>query len=125
MAFQLSTFKLPCGVLCGRVEWSGVQTAEEAGAVLQALSPGGQLDGLSLLVLTQKLESMTPEARRTFSSSADRTWVAIVVTNPLIRVGTNFVLRMTKHSKRQMFSTEEEAIRWLDAHVREDAGRKT
>ncbi|HVE87861.1 MAG TPA: STAS/SEC14 domain-containing protein [Myxococcales bacterium] len=123
MPYALSTFQLPCGRPCGQVIWSGVTTKEEAAAVVQNLGPGGKIEGLSLLVLSQNMESMTAEARRLFGDAPDVGWVAIVVSSPLIRVTTNFILRMSKSSKRQMFSSEQEAIRWLDERVREDAAK--
>jgi hypothetical protein len=119
MPYELSKFQLPSGALCGRVTWTGVTTAGEATAVRRELSPGGQLQGLSLLVLTQKMETMTPEARRVFSGGAEQGWIAIVVSSPVIRVATNFILRMANAPKRRMFTSESEAIQWLDERVRE------
>jgi hypothetical protein len=123
MPYELSTFQLPCGKPCGRVVWTGVTTAEEAAAVVRSLEPGGQLAGLALLVMSHQMETMTPEARKLFSSTSDVGWVAIVVTSALIRVATNFILRMSKSTSRKMFTSERDAIKWLDARVREGDAR--
>jgi hypothetical protein len=41
-----------------------------------------------------------------------------VVTNPLIRVASNFIMRMNKNPQHRMFATEAEAVRWLDERSR-------
>jgi len=46
-------------------------------------------------------------------------WTAVVVTNPVIRVTANFIMRIQKQRKTKLFSVEAEALRWLDARTRE------
>jgi len=43
--------------------------------------------------------------------------VAIVVTSPVVRVAANFIMRTSKNPRQRLFSTEEEAIRWLDERI--------
>lgn len=127
MPFAISPFVLPCGARACRVEWIGIATGEEARTVVAQLSAGGPYHGLPLLVATQKMESMEPEARHAFGGRADRAateWLAMVVTNPLIRVATTFINRTSRHPRQHMFGTEAEAIEWLDARAREDAAKQ-
>ena len=67
-------------------------------------------------------------ARTAFSAWKDPStteWFAIVVTNPVIRVASNFIMRdsTTARLRRKLFSTEEAAVRWLDERAREDAAK--
>ena len=126
MPFEMSTFQLPCGARCARVEVTGIVTGEEAAALAAHLDPGGAYHGLSLLVRGQKMKSMLPEARAVFGnrrSPPPTEWMAIVLTNPLLRVTSNFILRMNGNVRRRLFSTEQEAVRWLDERTLEDAAR--
>ena len=47
----------------------------------------------------------------------------MVVTNPVVRVTTNFLMRINKARKQRLFTSEAEAILWLDERAREDAAR--
>jgi hypothetical protein len=126
MPFTISPFHLPCGARCGRVEWTGVSTGEEALALVAQVAVGGPYHGQSLLILTQKMDSMTPEARNVFGGRTETPiteWLGIVITNPIIRVASKFINRMNRVTRQQMFATESEAIRWLDERAREDAAR--
>jgi len=119
--YHYSLFQLPGGARCARFEWSGVATGEEAAALVAECAPGRPLHGLPLLVLAQKMERMEPEARSFFSSRGHPPLIAVVVSSPIIRVTGNFITRMNKNARQRMFSTEAEAIQWLDERVREPA----
>src|SRR5262245_12488812 len=109
MPFDLSTFQLPGGARCVRVDVSGVVTGEEAANAIAHLEPGGSYHGLSMLVCGQKMKSLLPEARAVFGnrrSPPPTEWMAIVLTNPILRVGSNFILRMNGNVRRRLFSTE-------------------
>src|SRR4051812_21189625 len=126
MPFTLSSFQLPCGAPCARVEWTGVASGEEAHALVARLAAGGPYHGQPLLILTQKMESMTSEARNTFGGRVDTPlteWIALVVADPVIRVTTKFISRVNRHDRQQMFATNSEAIQWLDERAREDAAK--
>jgi len=108
------------------VEWIGVASGEDAKALVARLAAGGPYHGQSLLILTQKMESMTAEARTTFGGRVDTPpteWIALVVADPVIRVTTRFISRVNRHERQQMFATNAEAIQWLDERTREDAAK--
>jgi len=126
--YQISTLDLPCGERFVRAEGSGVIAREDADYLLSRVTPGGDLYGLPQLVLTQKVVSTTAEARKLFAGSSARstlqTWCAVVVTNPVIRVTSNFLMRVIGTTRLKLFVSEPEAIAWLDERAREEAARK-
>jgi hypothetical protein len=126
--YQISTLDLPCGEKFIRAEGYGVIAKADAANLLDRVTPGGDLFGLPQLMLTQKVESTTPEARKVFGdANAERdqtTWCAVVVTNPLIRVTANLVARVNKVTRVKLFTSESDALRWLDERAREDAATK-
>jgi len=126
--YQISTLDLPCGERFVRAEGSGVITREDADYLLGRVTPGGDLYGLPQVVLTQKVDSTTAEARNLFAGSSARntlqTWCAVVVTNPIIRVTTNFLMRVNGTTRLKLFTSEPEALRWLDERAREEAAGK-
>jgi hypothetical protein len=68
------------------------------------------------------MERMTPEARALFANRRNPSateWIALVLGNPLMRVTSNFILRMNGNPRRRLFSTEAEAVQWLDERARE------
>jgi len=122
MPYQPTTFQLPSGARCARVEATGAITAEDATGIIARFNPGGSFHGLSLLVDGQRMERMTSEARALFANRRnppDSEWIALVLTNPVIRVTSNFILRMNGNSRRRLFSTEADAVRWLNERVRQ------
>jgi hypothetical protein len=125
MPYALSTFQLPCGVRCARVEWETEMNGEDARALMADAEPGGQMHGLPVLALGQKLRTVMPEARGVFSgdrAASFRNRLALVMPNPVIRVTINFIMRVNRNQRQRVFGTEEEAIRWLDEGVRQDSG---
>jgi hypothetical protein len=126
--YQISTLDLPCGEKFIRAEGSGVIAREDAEYLLNRVTPGGDLYGLPQLVLTQRVESTTAEARKLFGGAnaqrARQTWCAVVVTSPLIRVTANMVARVNKATRVKLFTSEPEALRWLDERAREEAAGK-
>jgi hypothetical protein len=127
--YDTTIFQLPCGARCARVNIRGAITAEEARAHLDRVdSPGGDLYRMPGLVLTQEMESITPEARRLFGKRPElddeEPWVAAVMTNPMLRVVARFTMRVQGAKRSKLFATEEEALRWLDERVREDMERR-
>jgi hypothetical protein len=124
MPYQPSTFQLPGGARCARIEATGTITGDEAVGIIARFDPGGAFHGLSLLVDGQNMVRMTPEARAHFANRRnppDQEWMALIITNPVMRVTSNFILRMNGNVKRRLFTTEAEAVRWLDDRVREGA----
>lgn len=126
MPCEISTFQLPCGARCVRTNLTGTLTGEETTAALAQMLPGAPFFGLPCLVLTLEMQVMTPEARSLLSSwkePAPTAWFAIVVTNPVTRVLSNFILRVSRTTQRRLFSSEPEALKWLDEHARQDAAK--
>lgn len=126
MPYEISIIQLPGGARCSRVEWTGVATGQEATTMLEQYHPGGRLHGMSILNVCLKMERMEPEARAAFGGQPGTTatvWVAIVVNSPIIRVATNFIMRMNRNPRVRTFGTEEEATRWLDERTRENAAK--
>jgi len=131
MPFELATFLLPSGIKAVRANGSGVITQQDADLLMHQINPGGPFFGLPRLFDTVRMERMTAEARSIFSGPSqpgmDPVWVAGVVTSPVIRVTTNFLLRVSGSplaASMKMFSDEKEAIAWLDERAREDAAKK-
>jgi predicted DCC family thiol-disulfide oxidoreductase YuxK len=82
--------------------------------------------GMPALVLTQHMQDMEPEARSVFGGWKETTpaeWFALVMTNPVVRVTANFIFRFSKTTRRRIFGTEAEAIRWLDERARESGAK--
>lgn len=125
MPFQTTFSQLPCGVRYLRLETIGRFSREDADALIQLMNPGGELHGIPILLLTEKLESIASEARALFAGRGDTAkdpWIAAVVANPVVRVTLNFLKRIQKQSKGTMFANEPAALQWLDTRVREDRG---
>jgi hypothetical protein len=125
MPVHLSTFELPGGARCLREDCVGEMTLEDAHTVLRETGPGGSFEGLPILGLTERITSITAEARGVLGGrgnvSGTEVWAAVVVTNPVIRVAVNFLTRVNKYRKLHLFAREAEAIQWLDEQVRRAA----
>jgi hypothetical protein len=128
MPVEMTTFELPGGTRCLRMVTSGHFSKEDADAVVQRTNPGGDYFGLPQLVLTQKQESISSDARRVFAGRGNvgefEPWAAIVAPNPIVRVATNFLVRLGKNKRIRMIGTEEEATRWLIERVQEEKAQK-
>jgi hypothetical protein len=129
MPVEMSTFSLPGGTRCAKLVSSGRFSKEDAEALLKEMNPGGSMVGMPRLVLTQQLTSVAPEARWLFAGRPEEgerePWVAVVVSNPVVRVTTNFLVRINRNKRVRLFSSEPEATRWLDERIREGAARGT
>jgi len=129
MPVQLSVFQLPGGARCLREDCAGEVTVEDTRVILQQTDPGGPFHGLPILALTEKMTSVTADARGMIAGRGDvsgkEVWMAVVMTNPVLRVTINFMMRILKNRKVRLFNREAEAIQWLDERVREDTARGT
>ena len=97
----------------------GPRTAEADRASLQSASNAMTLTGKAKVrdeAGSTSADSMSLDQN---SGAFTAEWFAIVMTNPVMRVVANFILRVTKTTRRRMFPTEAEAIRWLDERARE------
>jgi hypothetical protein len=126
MPYEISTFTLPCGERAARVKITGIFEGREARAMVENWLPGRPMYGLSAMVLSQEAQVAAADARAIISTwkeaSPTERW-AMVVTDPVARVAGNFILRVAKSTRRQMFSTEAGALSWLDEHARENAAK--
>lgn len=126
MPVQMRIFVLPGGARCLRMETSGHFSAEDADVVVRATNPGGEYHRLPQLVQTHKQLSISSEARKVFAARGElgeaEPWVAVVVTNPVVRVTTNFLARVGGSRKTRLFAAEAEALAWLDQHAPKPAG---
>jgi hypothetical protein len=126
MPYEISTFTLPCGARAARVRIHGVFEGHEASAAMGNWAPGGPMHGVPGLVLTQEVTRAAPEARSIFGGwkeTSTTEWFAVVVTSPVLRVTGNFILRVSKSTRRKMFTTEADAVRWLDERARESGAK--
>jgi hypothetical protein len=127
MPYVVSVRTLPSGPRYLHVVGSGVINKTDAEYLLSFVGEAGSMAGVPFLVMAEKMESVSPEARSRFNGGdpqAAKAWSGIVVTNPVARVITRFMLRFKNRSQKvKIFSTEAEALRWLDERVREDAAR--
>jgi hypothetical protein len=124
---EATFFQLPCGARICRLELSGAVSGEEARMLLAQLQPGAALHGTPLLIVLQRLDSFSSDARGAVGQvglEEVENWEAVVVTNPVIRVTVNFIMRIQGRKKTKLFSSEPEALQWLDARVREDMAAK-
>jgi hypothetical protein len=73
------------------------------------------------------LKSISSEARAVFAGRSDvrdrQTWTAVLLTNPVIRVTANFIMRIQGSTRTKLFSSEPDALEWLDARVREQLAK--
>jgi len=124
MPLEWSVIELPGVAACLRIIGRGLISREDTDALLALTGPGGPRHGLPLLILTHEMTSISPEARAMFASNAagDPPWTAMVVVNPLIRVASNFMIRVTRNKKARLFPDEAAAIRWLEDRLREETG---
>jgi hypothetical protein len=125
--FSITTITLQCGSPCVRVECVGVVSKEDAEQMMGVIGDGGTMFGVPMLIQSERQKSLSPEARTLFSKGFDsrpeQAWCGVVVTNPLLRVTINFVIRVTRNRKVKMFAGEAEATRWLDARARDDRAK--
>ncbi|HYV44325.1 MAG TPA: hypothetical protein VFA20_05655 [Myxococcaceae bacterium] len=128
MPYDYTILTLPCGVQAIRADGYGIITKEDAELMAHKLGPGGPHERWPLLVGTARMEGLKPEARSIFSAKADTNaphqWCAVVVSNSVLRVTINFMMRVSRIQTAKMFSREPEGIAWLDERVREDAAKQ-
>lgn len=117
MPYDITTFHLPGGTRCSRVVGTGHISKVDVDYLADHILPGKPLNGVPMLCLTQEMKGLSPEARKLFSGSGGPRhlvpWCAVVVTNPVIRVTMNFILRIGKSDTLRLFTSETEAIQWL------------
>ena len=117
MPIQVEEAKTPKGRRMMLAKVSGHVSMADAEAVGKLLQPGQPYHHALVLSIVDKSTDYHPDARRhfkTFNGHFDR--MATVVSSVLLRAAINFMMKVGGSSDRmQMFSTEEEAVSWLDS----------
>jgi hypothetical protein len=128
MPYTISTFTLPGGSLALHADAAGDIGKEDVAYFLEKAGPGSPTVGLPVLITTRNLKSLSSEARGFMTTSVDASkglaWCAMVLTNPVIRVAVNFMMRLNRHPKLKIFAKEEDATGWLDERALEDAAKQ-
>lgn len=128
MPYELSTFTLPGGARALRANAVGDLGKEDVTYFLENAGEGKPYFGLPILVTTHAMGSLSAEARnamaRDVTANAQLAWCAMVMINPVVRVMTNFLMRINRHPRLKVFGKEQDAIRWLDERALEDAAKK-
>ena len=108
--------KTPEGKRIMLAKVSGHVTLADAQAMGDLLKPGNLFHGAKVLCLVDKSTDYHPDARRHFSTfNGNFSKMATVVTSVLVRAAINFMMRVTGSGREmQMFTTEAEAVKWLD-----------
>jgi hypothetical protein len=128
LPYDFSTFTLPGGAGALRANASGDIGKDDVAYFLEHAGPGKPMSHLPLLITSHGLTSLSTEARSFMTANvgatSELTWCAMVVSNPVIRVAINFMMRVKQHPRLRMFGQEADAIRWLDERVLEEQARK-
>lgn len=127
MPYETILFMLPCGARCFRLVLGDSLTKEDAAQIVTQVEPGGELHGFPALIEAMDLKSISSDARAVFASRDDvknrQTWTAVLLTNPVIRVTANFIMRIQRSKRTKLFSSEPDALEWLDAQVRQQLAK--
>jgi hypothetical protein len=127
MPITATVSQLPSGARCVRLECSGQITREDAEALSKQIGFDGPWFRIPILSLSQGAVSVSVEARHVFGQRRDlyaqANWTAVVVASPLMRVTANFLMRVNRMKKQRLFSTEAEAVQWLEERIKEDQVR--
>jgi len=122
MPITFSMATTPSGKPYVRSIASGVIDVADARHSLNELAPSGKYNGLPMLSVMEEGVSYTAEARREFRDLGTNPAVAIVVSSVALRVTLNFVLKASslrngKASNNKFFTSETEAMTWLEAQI--------
>ena len=117
MPIQIEEAKTPKGRRMMLAKVSGHVSMADAEAMGKLLQPGQPYHQALILSIMDKSTDYHPDARRhfqTFNNNYDR--IATVVSSVLVRAAINFMAKVGGTGDRmQMFSTESDAVAWLDS----------
>jgi hypothetical protein len=105
--------------------WGDVTLAD--GRALEAhLLPGGEYHLGYVISVVAKGTEYSPEVRKFFPSLDDKLGaIAAVVTSPIVRAGINTMLRIGGNSSSlRMFTSEVEALVWLETQAAQNANKR-
>lgn len=118
MSMQFSEHTSETGMRYLRADASEQVDLEQAKAFEAAVTRPEWHHGLVLTVVAKGTE-YSPESRKYFATlNKDIFALATVVTSPIVRAAINMMLRLGRikgHSPLQMFSSETEALAWLES----------
>lgn len=118
---QSSEFITPRGLRVARTVASGDVAGRDLQPFFTAVRPGGKYFGLPILSVITKGTRYSPEARKLMSEMTPENGgigssvrLAMVVDSIVLRLMIQLVLQVTRASQSRIFSTEEQAIAYLD-----------
>ena len=124
MPTLLSEIVTPAGHRALRSRATGVIDVADAAQLKEAVRAGGPNHGWPLLAIQESDSRFTVEGRQAFVKFGESMpAVAVVVTSAPLRVMLNFVIRASQatstaaSSNVRFFSTEPEALAWLDGEM--------
>lgn len=117
MPFHFEDMKTPAGKPCLLIRASGVVELADAQALEALMVPGARHHRGLVLAIVDKSTEYRPAARKHFATLQDKYGAtSVVVTSPIVRAAINLMMRLTGQARAfRMFSTEAEALAWLDA----------
>lgn len=117
MPIQLEDGTTPAGHPCLIANASGYVTLADAQAMGALLEKGARYHLQRVLSGVAKGTEYSPEARKYFPSfNPNVLALAAIVTSPLVRAAINLMFRLTgKGIRFRMFTTDAEAMAWLDS----------
>lgn len=116
MPFRYDDATTPKGNPYLRVTASGFVSlahAEELGAMVE---PGARYHQARIMTVVEEGTDYSPESRKVFPTMNGKyRGLATVVRSPLVRAAINLMLRLVGDARDfQMFTSEAEALAWLD-----------
>jgi hypothetical protein len=120
MPFRYEESRTPKGSPLLVVHASGHVSLADAEVLGVRTAPGGPNHGWRIITHAAKGIEYAPAARKYFPSMNGNYFaLATVVTSPIVRAAINMMMRLTgQATDLKMFSTEAEALAWLDAFER-------
>lgn len=117
MPIQVQEAKTPKGQRMMLAKVSGAVSLADAEAMGNQLKPGQPFHQALVLSIVDKSTDYHPDARRHFQTfNGNFQKMATVVSSVLLRAAINFMARVGGvGGKMKMFSTEAEAVAWLDS----------
>ena len=107
----------PRGRPCLRLYSTGVVTLADSEALLAVVGPGGKYHRQRVITIASKDVEYTAEARKHLpTTNGNYLALAVVLQSTIVRAAINLMMRFAKDlGAVHMFSTEEEAMAWLDS----------
>lgn len=121
MPYAISIINLPSGTRCLRANASGDITGTDVDLLY---THEAVMAGMPMLIVTHEVRNYDSEARKQlakYSARENQPWAAAVISSQMVSALGTLIKRVNHATKFKSFSTETEAIQWLEERVREDA----